>query len=344
MKISIVFFGMNHDSLPFFDSLLENKDVDICAVVTNRMDLHMDFILSKKGIKEKLRRFAKYMVRKPILGFIPNRKKKDSTTIESLARHRNIPIFDSALLNEQRIIKKLKNLDTDLFIVGYFNRILRKEIIDIPREGTINIHPSLLPKYGGADPFFWTIKNAEKESGVTIHFIDEKIDTGDIIYQKRLDIEKDWDSEMLKKRSEELAIQMLKEVKNLFLNKSFNITKQDLRKATYYPPAGLECRMIDWSLKADAIMRLVRACKAYRGAIAYLNGRRVRIFDCEPSCSSNYDINTKPGEIVGLEDNWIIVRTVDSFIKVQAMICESNSKLLFEEINQLHIGNRFKSL
>ncbi|MGA1791514.1 MAG: formyltransferase family protein, partial [bacterium] len=149
MKISIVFFGMNHDSLPFFDSLLENKDVDICAVVTNRMDLHMDFILSKKGIKEKLRRFAKCIVRKPILGFIPNRKKRDSTTIESLARHRNIPIFDSALLNEQRIIKKLKNLDTDLFIVGYFNRILRKEIIDIPREGTINIHPSLLPKYGG---------------------------------------------------------------------------------------------------------------------------------------------------------------------------------------------------
>jgi len=110
-------------------------------------------------------------------------------TIRELLRDYPIPIMICNRINSVLTVEKIQSLTPDLIVVAAFRRILSPEIIQIPRLGCVNVHPSLLPRYRGPDPFYWVLKNGEKETGVSLHFIDEGIDTGDIIIQEKIPIE-----------------------------------------------------------------------------------------------------------------------------------------------------------
>jgi len=116
-------------------------------------------------------------------------KKIDNLFYEykNLARIYNIPVYKEKNVNEDRIFTLLSDKKIDLFVSALCNQILKNKILSIPKFGTINIHPALLPEYKGISPVFWALANGEKTAGVTIHTIDdEKIDEGKILFQKKI--------------------------------------------------------------------------------------------------------------------------------------------------------------
>lgn len=134
------------------------------------------------------------------------------------------------LNNEE--IEKLKNIEPDIFVVASFGKIFSKEFLDIPKFGSINIHPSLLPKYQGPTPVQTAILNGDKTTGVTIIKMDEKVDHGPILGQKEVDILPNETAPELLQRLFQISAEMLPEVLSIYIKEPSSISKQGHEKAT----------------------------------------------------------------------------------------------------------------
>jgi methionyl-tRNA formyltransferase len=155
-------------------------------------------------------------------------------------------------------VEILKSLNADLFVTCAYGQILSKEILDIPRYGTFNIHASLLPKYRGAAPVQWALINGEKTTGITIMRTDEGIDTGDIILQKPVNINDNENAgELLKRLSETGANTIIQAIKKLE-NGTITYIKQDDQNASHYPLIRKTDGEIDFSLSAEEINNKIR--------------------------------------------------------------------------------------
>ena len=159
-------------------------------------------------------------------------RRQKMITYKQINQRYNIPIIQTKNVNSAESIRKTKKLQPDIILVCYFNQILKKEIIDIPKYGCFNIHPSLVQNYRGLNNYFWVLANNETVTGVTAHKIDEGIDTGNIVAQKEIGIGKS-DTEF------GLLIKIAKEGANLFVNsiediKKGNFSVSDTSKSKYY--------------------------------------------------------------------------------------------------------------
>ncbi len=135
---------------------------------------------------------------------------------------------------DSSFIKELKELDLDLIVVCHFQKILIKELIDIPKFGSINLHPSLLPLYRGMSPQHWPIINGDSETGVSIHFIDEGVDTGDIIIQEKVLIDNDTYVFDLQNRMKKVYATIVKDALKLIENQKKAFIKQSHLAGSYY--------------------------------------------------------------------------------------------------------------
>lgn len=135
--------------------------------------------------------------------------------------------------NNKKIEKLLKKNKPELCIVTSFGKILDPKIIKIPKY-FINIHPSLLPKYRGGNPFYWVLRNKERETGITYHYINEKIDAGNIIMQKKIIIDRKDTEATIKYKLAIKAGEMLNDVLNR-IKKNYRGVKQDIKKITFAP-------------------------------------------------------------------------------------------------------------
>jgi len=195
------------------------------------------------------------------------------------ARERNILVFQPVKLDSE-FISKLKEEKYDLFIVASYGKIIPKEIIDMPKYGTLNVHPSLLPKLRGASPIEGAILSGEK-TGVTIMLIDEEMDHGPIIAQKELDIS---NSEILSRNEleEKLAKmggEILADTIPKWIAKELNAKEQEHKKATYTKKIKKEDGLIDLNESAEKNLRKIRAYDGWPGAYFFINHntRSVRV-------------------------------------------------------------------
>lgn len=148
-----------------------------------------------------------------------------------------LALYEGLILKDKETYKLIKNLSPELIVVSTFRQIIPQDIISIPRFGVINVHPSLLPKYRGPTPIRWVLLNREKETGITIHFIeDERVDAGRIIEQLKLDVLPQDTEGTLRKRLAELSEKALSEALPLVLKKDrATFLEQNETEATYYP-------------------------------------------------------------------------------------------------------------
>ena len=137
-------------------------------------------------------------------------------------------------INSEDVQYLLKNLNLDLIVVCHFQKILKKNIIDIPKLGCVNLHPSLLPNYRGMAPQHWPIINGDNETGVTVHFINEGVDTGDIILQKKIPIDLDTYVSVLQRNMLSVYRTIVKESIDLICKKDFFFIKQNHLVGSYY--------------------------------------------------------------------------------------------------------------
>ncbi len=200
--------------------------------------------------------------------------KLKSSEVKQIALMHQIPIFQPEKLKNPDFIKSLKDLNADLFVVVAF-RMLPKEVWSIPSKGTINIHASLLPQYRGAAPINWVLINGEKTTGVTIFFINENIDTGDIIAFKEINILPDYNAgllhDILMKEGTSLLIEQLENIENNNIKTipqdAFRISGEPLKIAPKITP---EICRINWDKKIECIHNLIRGLSPTPGAFTYL--------------------------------------------------------------------------
>jgi methionyl-tRNA formyltransferase len=240
---------------------------------------------------------------------------KMSESIINLAIENNIPYFAGNPRNG-RAINKLEKIQCDLIISVNYLFIIENDIIQIPSKFAINFHGSLLPKYRGRTPHVWAIINNETETGITAHIIDENCDTGDILNQVNIIIERnDTGGVLLGKFMNIYPGFVIETIKSIEKN-NFNLRKQDNKKATYFGKRTKDDGKINWNWQKERIENWVRAqAKPYPGAFSFINGEKIIIHKIEfDSLGYNHtDIN---GTILKIINNFPIIKSPNGCIKI----------------------------
>ncbi|NPA15899.1 MAG: methionyl-tRNA formyltransferase [Deferribacteres bacterium] len=187
----------------------------------------------------------------------------------------------------------IRNADPDVLVVVSYGQIIPRSILDIPGVGALNIHPSLLPKYRGAAPIQRAIMNGEKTTGVTIMWMNERLDAGDIFFQKEVEIGEDETYGELHDRLSELSAEMIVDALKRIEKGDVVRIPQNEEEATYAKPIAKEETFIDWKEGAERICNKIRALSPKPGAVAVISGSRFKIYRAKP-CKGEGE----PGEIL----------------------------------------------
>lgn len=181
----------------------------------------------------------------------------------------DIEVIQPKRMKDEEVIAKIKEINPDLIVVVAYGKILPKEIIDIPKYGIINVHSSLLPKYRGASPIHSAILNGDKESGVSIMYIEEGLDSGDVILKETCEITEDDTLGTLHDRLKELGAIGLEKALKLIEVGEVKAEKQDDSKATFVKPITKEQAKIDWNNTKEVIFNQIRGLNPFPGAYTH---------------------------------------------------------------------------
>ncbi len=239
------------------------------------------------------------------------------SSISDYCRKKNLKYYNAEEFDSS-IIKSLRKLNPSFCFSFYHRKIFKKEYIDIPSEGFINIHPSLLPKYRGPVPSMWALLNGDFLTGVTIHYIDEGIDSGDIIAQERVKIDSSISGFELHNKLMEEGIKLFKKILPVIISGKVKRRKQKHKDATYYGSFKPSIQYIDWYTQAKDIYNKVRTFKRpYLGARGVINGEEIVIWSVENIPFLKRGLSG-PGKIVRVNnDETFIVSTVDGYLLIK---------------------------
>lgn len=187
------------------------------------------------------------------------------SSVKQVALKYDIPVLQPKSIKDSEIQQIIETLKPDIIIVVAYGQIIPKKILDIPKFGCINIHASLLPKYRGASPIQYAILNGDQTTGITLMQMNEKMDEGDIIVQREVEIAEDDTTLTLQKKLAELGVNLLIETLPYIFDGKIELIPQDHKKATYTKILRKEDGKIDWRKKAIEIERQIRAFYPWPG-------------------------------------------------------------------------------
>ena len=197
--------------------------------------------------------------------------------VKQLALSHQIPVWQPGSLKRQENIEMLAAYKCDLYIVAAFGQILPQAVLDLPRDGTLNIHASLLPKYRGVSPISEAILQGDAETGITIMLIDAGVDTGPILLQRAIPIADDDTTGNLTSKLAALGASTLLEALPLWVQGEITPQPQDERLASHTHMLRKENGKIDWNCPADVLARTVRAFTPWPGAYTNWGNRLLKI-------------------------------------------------------------------
>ncbi|MDZ7765667.1 MAG: methionyl-tRNA formyltransferase [Melioribacteraceae bacterium] len=220
-------------------------------------------------------------------------RKVSFTSVKEFALQKNIPVLQPEKLKDENFIKELKKLNADLFVIVAF-KILPVEVFTLPKNGSINLHGSLLPKYRGAAPIQWAIINGDNETGVTTFFLKEKVDTGNMILQEKIKIEQEDNFETLHDKMKEVGAEVLLNTINLIESSKVKEKQQDDSLASPAPKITKETCKINWGEPAKKNQNLIRGVSPFPGAYFIKNGKQYKVYKSKVISEPEL----KPGEII----------------------------------------------
>jgi methionyl-tRNA formyltransferase len=253
-------------------------------------------------------------------------QKVSSTPVKEFAQTNNIPLFQPASLKDPGFINSMKELAPDLFVVVAF-RILPREVFEIPKFGSFNLHGSLLPKYRGAAPIQWAIIKGEKETGVTTFALEDKVDTGNYYIQKKIAILAEDNYGTIHDKLSITGADAVVATINLIDSGIYTLKKQDDSLASPAPKILKETGLIDWNKSAKEVNNLVRGLSPYPGAYFFHKNKLIKVF------RASVDITKEliPGEIFATKEELIIGCGVNS-LRVTELQLEGRKKLPVVEL------------
>jgi len=254
---------------------------------------------------------------------IGRKKKLTRPPTKIFAESLNIPVLQPPKIkNNEEFLEELKSHSPELICVTAYGKILPKDVLDLPPNGCINVHASILPKYRGAAPINWSIINGEARTGVTTMLMDEGMDTGDVLLIEETAIEYNDTSESLSNRLSRIGAELLLKTINKLISGSLKPIKQNDSEASLAPMLKKEHGEIDWSKSSKEIRNLVRGLLPWPVAFTHLDKRMFKIFNVEESDGSG-----PPGTVIESNKNVLKISTGKGSIKLLEVQLEGNKRM-----------------
>src|SRR3954470_20178068 len=230
----------------------------------------------------------------------------------------SLPDYQPASYKDPKVWEEFRALKPDLQVMAFVTLFVPEDFLNIPTHGSIQYHPSLLPAYRGASAINWPIIKGEKETGLSIFWPDNGLDTGDVLVQRKTPIsDTDTLGTVYFDRLFPLGVEAMLEGVDLVKAGKAPRIKQDHNKATYEGKCGSDNARIDWGKPWEQIDRLIRGCNPAPAAWATINGAQLRIFDAKPLPARDpKGIAGKLGEVVAIDADSFTVVCADGRFRV----------------------------
>lgn len=249
-------------------------------------------------------------------------QKVSYTAVKEFAVGNNLPVLQPEKMKDPEFISALQATNADLFVIVAF-RILPPEVYKMPQFGSFNLHGSILPKYRGAAPIQWSIINGDKETGVTTFFLQDKVDTGNIITIEKLQIKPEDDYGSIYYKLSTIGAELVLKTVNSIEEGSVETKVQDESLATPAPKITKETCLIDWNKPAEEINNLVRGLSPVPGAYFIHNEKTYKIYK---SVVSEEFPELKPGEIKETKKD-VFVGTTDKNLQLLEIQPEGRKRM-----------------
>lgn len=254
------------------------------------------------------------------------------TAVKQFAIENNIPVYQpEKLKGNTEFIEQMKSLNPDLFVVVAF-RILPKEVFEIPKYGSFNLHASLLPKYRGAAPIQWALINGENETGLTTFKLEEKVDTGNIYLQEKVSIYPEDNFGTLHDRLSELGADIVMRTIEMIESGNYQLIQQDDSLASPAPKITKETCKIDWNKTAQQIHYLVRGLSPHPAAFFVMNEKLYKVY--KTKVLDEHDVTNFPklnaGEFFESKKQ-IVFGTSNGLIEILEIQPEGRKRMTTEE-------------
>ncbi|MBF7018907.1 methionyl-tRNA formyltransferase [Staphylococcus sp. 18_1_E_LY] len=236
---------------------------------------------------------------------VGRKKKMTPPPVKEIAVKHGLPVYQPEKLTQSEELDQLIALDSDLIVTAAFGQLLPESLLEAPKLGAINVHASLLPKYRGGAPIHQAIIDGETQTGITIMYMAKKLDAGDIIAQRAIDIEKEDDVGTMHDRLSFLGADLLKETLPAIINGTNDRQPQDDSKATFASNISRDDEKIDWQKPAEVIYNHIRGLSPWPVAYTIMDDANMKLYAAH--IVSNKD--GKPGEIIETTKKAIIVGT-----------------------------------
>ncbi|MCC0660052.1 methionyl-tRNA formyltransferase [Clostridioides sp. ZZV14-6154] len=265
-------------------------------------------------------------------------KKLGMSPVKELAIENNIPVYQPIKARDKDFIDTMKSLNPDVMVVVAFGQILPKEILEIPKFGCINVHVSLLPKYRGAAPINWVIINGEEKTGVTTMYMDEGLDTGDMILKTEVNLDENITAGELHDKMMNIGAETLKETLKLIEEGTAPREVQNHEEFSYAPIMNKSLGNIDFSKNAKEIHNLVRGVNPWPSAYTTYNGVTMKIWKTKVL---EEESTKDAGTIIEVNKDGIKVSTKDKVLLIEEIQMPNKKKMLVGEYikgNTIEIG------
>jgi len=264
------------------------------------------------------------------------------TAVGQEAKTLDLKLLQPFDLREPNLLDEISSLNPDVFIVVAY-KILPAALIAIPKLGSINLHPSLLPAYRGAAPIQWALINGETSTGITTFMIEKRVDSGNILMQEKMFIDPDDDYGSLAERMSEAGAKLILNTINGIQDRSIDKIPQDASAVTYAPKIKKSDCQINWDDPAEKIHNLIRALSPQPGAFSHVKNKRYKLYKTkilEPHASK-----LLPGTVVNRTDSNLWVQTGTGLLAIDEIQAEGKNKLNAENFlrgSKINTGDQFE--
>lgn len=249
------------------------------------------------------------------------KKELKPSEVKVVAQNHNLPVLTPHKIRNE--YEPIIALEPDLIITSAYGQIVPKALLDYPKYHCINTHGSLLPKYRGASPIQTAIINGENKTGMSIMYMNEKMDEGDILYQKQIDIDINDTSSSLFVKMSNLALDMLLEFVPKIFTGDINPIVQDHNEATYASLLSKEIEYINFNDKTLTVYNHIRGLLDNPGCHLVLKDKKYKIEKAFYELSDNCKANT----FIGLENDYLRIDCLDGFIKIYQIKPEGKNSM-----------------
>ena len=255
-------------------------------------------------------------------------KKLGMSPVKELAIENNIPVYQPVKARDKEFIDKIKSLNPDVIVVVAFGQIIPKEILEILKLGCINVHVSLLPKYRGSAPINWVIINGEEKTGVTTMYMDEGLDTGDMILKTEVNLDENITAGELHDKMMNIGAETLKETLRLIEEGNAPREVQNHEEFSYAPIMNKSLGNIDFSKSAREIHNLVRGVNPWPSAYTTYNDVIMKVWKTKVlDEKSTKDVGT----IIDVSKDGIKVSTIDNVLLIEEIQMPNKKRMLVGE-------------